>query len=152
MGILKNVVDAVKQPVVWLPLLGFVTVLFGVTVPKLIADSLQLLGNAASGVALFSAGIILAGYAVTIGGQVLFLVFIKNVLQPALVWGGLLLLGYTNPFLGEAVVTAALPMVVLIVMLSVQYRVGEKEAASALFISIIASLVTTSLFIFLTSR
>jgi predicted permease len=43
-------------------------------------------------------------------------------------------------------------MMVLLVMLSVQYRVGEKEAASALFISIIASLVTTSFFIFLVSR
>ncbi|HEY5096166.1 MAG TPA: AEC family transporter [Candidatus Eremiobacteraceae bacterium] len=150
--ILRNVVEAIKQPVVWLPLLGFAAVLFGVAVPKLIADSLQMLGNAASGVALFSAGIILAGFAVTISGQVLFLVFIKNVLQPALVWGGLLALGYTNPLLGEAAVTAALPMVVLIVMLSVHYRVGQKEAASALFISIIASLVTTSFFIFLTSR
>jgi malonate transporter and related proteins len=73
-------------------------------------------------------------------------------LQPALVWGGLLALGYTNPLLGEAAVTAALPMVVLLVMLSVQYRVGQKETASALFISIIASLGTTSFFIFLTSR
>jgi malonate transporter and related proteins len=147
-----NVVEAIKQPVVWLPLLGFVTLLLGVAVPKLIADSLQLLGNAASGVALFSAGIILAGYAVTISGRVLFLVFVKNILQPALVWGGLLLLGYTNPLRGEAVVTAALPMIVLLVMLSVQYRVGQKEAASALFMSIIASLVTTSFFIVLTSR
>jgi len=151
-AILRNVVEAVKQPVVWLPLLGFLTVLLDVAVPKLIDDSLQLLGNAASGVALFSAGIILSGYAVTISPQVLFLVFIKNILQPALVWGGLLVLGYTNPLLGEAAVTAALPMIVLLVMLSVQYRVGQKEAASALFISIIASLVTTSFFILLTSR
>lgn len=151
-NILRNVVQAVKQPVVWLPVLGFVAVLFGVALPKLIADSLELLGNAASGVALFSAGIILAGYAVTPSRLVLSLVFVKNVLQPALVWCGLLALGYRNSLLGEAAVTAALPMVVLLVMLSVQYRVGQREAASALFISVIASLVTTSFFIYLTSR
>jgi malonate transporter and related proteins len=148
----KSVVEAIKQPVVWVPVLGFATVLLGVAVPKLVSDSLVLLGNASSGVALFSAGIILAGYAITVSGRVLSLVTIKNIIQPVLVWGGLLLLGYKNPLLGEAVVTAALPMMVLLVMLSVQYRVGEKEAASALFISIIASLVTTSFFIFLTSR
>jgi len=148
----SSVLNAIKQPVVWLPLLGFATVLLGVTVPKLIADSLQLLGDTSSGVALFSAGIILAGYAITISGRILFLVFVKNILQPALVWGGLLALGYKNPLFGEATVTAALPMMVLLVMLSVQYRVGEKEAAPALFVSIIASLVTTSFFIYLTSR
>jgi hypothetical protein len=144
-----KIVDALKQPVVWLPLIGFAIVLIGISVPKLISDSLALLGHASAGVALFASGIILAGYKVTVNGRILFLVFVKNVLQPALVLLALLWLGYGNPLLGQAVLTSALPVVVIVVMLGVQYRVAARDSASALFISIIASLVTMSGFIVL---
>jgi malonate transporter len=150
--VVGKIVESLKQPVVWLPLLGSVIVIVGIPVPSLIANSLALLGQSASGVALFAAGVILAVHKVIVNGPVLFLVFVKNILQPALVWASLILLGYANPLLGEAVVTAALPMLVLIVMLAVQYQVAETETASALFISTIASLLTTGGFIALTSR
>jgi hypothetical protein len=55
--------------------------------------------------------------------------------------------GYTNPILGQAVLTTALPSVALIVMLSVQYRVAAREAASALFLSTMISFLTMSAFI-----
>jgi len=55
--------------------------------------------------------------------------------------------GYTNPILGEAVLTSALPVVVLAVMLSVQYHVAARETASALLLSTVGSLITMSAFI-----
>lgn len=146
-----KVVVALKEPLVWLPLLGFLIVLGGIPVPALLTESLSLLGRAASGVALFAAGVILAGYRVTVTGPVLFVVLVKNVLQPAVVWVGLLTLGYTSPLLGEAVVTAALPVVTIVAMLGVRYQVAKTEAASALFISMTATLVTVGAFIALTS-
>ena len=94
---------------------------------------------------------ILAGYRVTVTWPVLFVVFVKNVLQPALVWAGLLALGYTNPLLGEATVTAALPVITITAMLGVRYQVARTEAASALFLSMTATLLTVGLFIALTS-
>lgn len=142
-----KIVSALKQPVVWLPMTGFMLVLFDVDVPKPFADSLSLLGHASAGVALFASGIILAGYKIVVNGPVLFLVFVKNIVQPSLVLGGMLWFGYANPILGQAVLTTALPSVVLVVMLSVQYRVAEREAASALFISTLLSLLTMSAFI-----
>ena len=145
--VMGKIVDALKQPVVWLPLLGFVLVLFDVDVPDVFANSLALLGHASAGVALFASGIILAGYKVIVNGPVLFLVFVKNVVQPALVLGGMLWLGYGDPILGEAVLTAALPPVALIVMLGVQYKVAARETASALFLSTMGSLLTMSAFI-----
>jgi predicted permease len=142
-----KIMDALKQPVVWLPLLGFIVVLMDVEVPHVAENSLSLLGHASAGVALFSSGIILAGYKVVVNGPVLFLVFVKNVVQPALVLGAMLWFGYTDPILGEAVLTTALPPVALIVMLGVQYNVAAREAASALFLSTMASLITMSAFI-----
>ena len=82
--------------------------------------------------ALFASGVILAGYAVSASPRVLFLVSVKNIVQPAFVWAALFFLGYSSPLLGEAAVTAALPVVVLVAILSVQYHVAEQEASSAL--------------------
>ncbi|MEZ5873987.1 MAG: AEC family transporter [Hyphomicrobiales bacterium] len=124
-------------------------VLADVPVPDVIQSSLALLGHASAGVALFVSGIIIAGYRVMVNGPVLFLVFIKNILQPALVLGSMLWLGYTQPLLGEAVLTAALPAVVLSVMLSVEYKVATREMASTLFISMLGSIATISVFILL---
>jgi len=139
--------SALEQPVVWLPMLGFILVLVDVEVPKPFADSLSLLGHASAGVALFASGIILAGYKIAVNGPVLFIVLVKNVVQPLLVLGGMLWFGFANPILSEAVLTTALPSVSLIVMLSVQYNVAAREAASALFISTLVSLLTMSAFI-----
>jgi len=144
-----TILKSLRQPVVWLPSAGFILVLLGVELPKVVDQSLSLLGHSASGVALFASGIILAGYSVTLSVPVFSLVFIKNVVQPGVVCLGMLALGYKNPILGETVVTTALPAVALVVMLAVQYRTAIPEAASALLISTFGSLLTMSLFIWL---
>lgn len=145
-----KVVQALLQPVVWLPLIGVAVVLGGFTVPKPFDNALALLGGSAAGVALFAAGIVLASNRVTVTAPVLFVVFAKNILQPGLVFVCLLLLGYGNPVLDQAVVAMAIPAQVLIAMLAVQYKVAPVEFASVLFISTVGSLVTMSGFIALT--
>jgi malonate transporter len=143
-----RILGALKQPVVWLPLLGFALVLIDVEVPPIFDDSLLLLGNAAAGLALFTSGIILAGYKITLSTPVVLLVFLKNIVQPALVCAGMLWLGFGNPLLGQAVVTTALPAVTLVVMIAVQYNRAIPETASALLISTFGSLLTLSVFIY----
>ncbi len=145
--VMAKILSALKQPVVWLPFLGFVLVIFDVDTPEVFDNSLSLLGHASAGVALFTAGIILAGYKIIVNTPVMFLVFLKNVVQPGLVCAGMLWLGYGDPLLGEAVVTSALPPVTLVVMLAVQYRVAIPETASALLFSTLGSLLTMSAFI-----
>ncbi|HEX2282215.1 MAG TPA: AEC family transporter [Thermomicrobiales bacterium] len=146
----EAIATAFKEPIVWLPLLGVVMVLVGLPVPALAADALALLGHSAAGVALFSSGIVLAGYRVRLNSLVVLLVTIKNVVQPALVWVGLLAMGYADPLLSEAVVTAALPMLVIVAMLGVQFQVAETEVTSALVLSMVCSLITLGAFIGLT--
>jgi malonate transporter len=133
---------ALKQPAVWLPLLGFVLVLFDVETPKVFDNSLSLLGHASAGMALFTAGIILAGYKIIVNTPAMFLVFLKNLVCAAMLW-----LGYGDPLLGEAVVTSALPPVTLVVPLAVQYRVAIPQTASAMLFSTLGSLITMSVFI-----
>jgi len=138
---------ALTQPIVWLPVLGVVLVLSGRSLPTQLTQALTLLGQSASGVALFAAGIILAVHTVRVTPEVVALVLLKNIAQPLLVWGGLLVLGYQNPLLGEAVVTTALPILVTVAMLAVQYQVAEGEMSSALGIGMASSVVTVAGFI-----
>jgi malonate transporter len=143
--------ETVKEPMVWAPVLAFVIVLCGIRIPQLLVNPLFLLGNAAGGVALFASGIVLASSKVIIDRRVLFLVLLKNIVQPALVLGGLRWLGYHNPIVREAVLTTAIPAMPIVIMLALRYRLAEAEAASAVFISVIGSFITMGLFIALTS-
>jgi predicted permease len=119
--------------------------------PQLIGHSLFLLGHASGGVALFGSGVALASCTIRVNGYVLFLVFLKNIVQPALVLGGLRWLDYGNPIVSKAVLTTAIPSMPMVILLAVQYRAGEAEIASAVFLSVIGSVITMAAFIALTS-
>ena len=54
----EKILQSLKQPVVWLPFLGFVLVALNVDLPGFLDNSLSLLGQASAGVALFTSGII----------------------------------------------------------------------------------------------
>jgi len=142
--------ETVKEPIVWVPALAFVIVLSGAGIPQLIVHSLSMLGHAAGGVALFASGIVLASGTIKVNWYVLFLVFLKNIVQPAMVLGGLRWLGYGNPIVSKAVLTTAIPAMPMVIMLAVQYRTLEAEVASAVFLSVIGSVITMGAFIALT--
>jgi malonate transporter len=143
--------ETLKQPIVWVPVLAFGIVLSGASIPLLIGHSLSLLGHASGGVALFGSGIVLASRTIKINGHVLFLVFLKNIVQPALVLGCLRGLDYVNPTVSQAVLTTAIPSMPMVILLAVQYRAAEAEDAAAVLVSVISSVITTAAFIALTS-
>jgi malonate transporter len=143
--------DTVKEPIVWVPILAFAIVLSGAHVPQLIVHPLSMLGNASGGVALFASGIVLASRKIKVGWYVLFFVCLKNIVQPALLLGSLRWLGYHNPIVSETVLTAAIPTMPIVVMFASQYHIAEAEAASAVFLSVIGSVITMGIFIALTS-
>ena len=145
-----KLVETVKQPIIWAPVLAFVIVLSGLRIPQLIVHSLVLLGHASGGVALFACGIVLASGKIKVNRYVLFFVFLKNIIQPALALGGLRWMGYGNPVVSEAVLTTAIPAMPIVLMLALQYRVAQEEAASSVFLSVMGSIVTMGFFIALT--
>jgi hypothetical protein len=146
----SKLVETVKQPIIWAPVLAFVIVLSGLRIPQLIVHSLVLLGHASGGVALFACGIVLASGKIKVNRYVLFFVFLKNIIQPALALGGLRWMGYGNPVVSEAVLTTAIPAMPIVLMLALQYRVAQEEAASSVFLSVMGSIVTMGCFIALT--
>ena len=145
--LIKQIGRAVKAPVVWLPVLGLVLVLVGIRVPGLDDNSLRLLGASTGGVSLFASGIVLASYKLSVNRFVVFTVLIKNVVQPAILWGILLWLGVKGTILNQAVVTTAIPSVSLAVMLAMQFGMEQSDTASAAFFSTILSILTMGVFV-----
>jgi len=148
--LVKKLVETVKKPLVWAPMLAFAMVLLGVRIPELVGHSLLLLGHASGGVALFASGIVLAAYKIKFDRYTLLFVLLKNVVEPALVLGGLFFFGVGRPVLPEAVVATAIPAMPIIVMFALEYSTAEEYAPSVLLISTLASLVTVGGFIALT--
>jgi hypothetical protein len=93
---------------------------------------------------------VLASGKIKVNRDILLFVFLKNIMQPALVLGGLRWIGYGNPVISEAVLTIAIPTMPIVIMFAMQYRVAQAEAASAVFLSVMGSIVTMGIFIALT--
>ena len=145
-----KIAETLKEPMVWAPILAFTVVLSGFRIPQLFVHSLSLLGHASGGVALFACGIVLASGKIKVNRNVLLFVFLKNIMQPALVLGGLRWIGYGNPVVSEAVLTTAIPTMPIVIMFALRYGIAQDEAASSVFLSIMGSLVTMGIFIALT--
>src|SRR5271154_6506870 len=145
-----KIAETLKEPMVWAPILAFIVVLSGFRIPQLFVHSLSLLGHASGGVALFACGIVLASGKIKVNRNVLLFVFLKNIMQPALVLGGLRWIGYGNPVVSEAVLTTAIPTMPIVIMFALRYGIAQDEAASSVFLSIMGSLVTMGIFIALT--
>jgi malonate transporter and related proteins len=151
-GFSEKLLETFKAPMVWAPLLAFALVLCDLKIPPILGHGLSLLSHASAGVALFASGIMLAAYKIKIDWIVSLLALLKNVLQPALVLGGLLWLGYGGPVIAEAVLTTAIPTMPIVIVLAVQYQVAEAQASSTLFLSVVGSIITIGVFIALTHQ
>lgn len=147
----SHVVGALREPVVWAPLLALLLVAFNLRFPPVIEESLGLLGKATGGVALFASGIVLYSRKVQLNLPVTVSVLARNLVIPGLVWGGMLALGMNAQVTREAVLTLAIPTASICVILAVQYQAAEQEMASTLFFSTILSVVTMGGFIWLTA-
>lgn len=88
-----HILHALKEPVVWAPILALALIIANVKFPPEIGDSLNLLGRATGGVALFASGIVLFSRKVSVSLPVLLSVAARNLIIPGLMLGGLLLLG-----------------------------------------------------------
>lgn len=141
---------AVKQPMIWAPILGLLVCLAGLDFPDSLERALGLLGAATSGVSIFAAGVILYAQKVTFSRTIGMLVAARNLIVPGVALLGIHLLGGDTKELRESVIALAIPVASLIVILAVRYKTAEQEMASVLLYSTVGSILSLSLFIWLT--
>lgn len=142
--VINSLIGAVKQPIVWLPILGAILALSGVHLPRVLELSFDLIGKAAAGVALFALGLILYGQRLCIDRDIALNAFLKNIGQPAAMFGLILLLGIHGAPARELFLTGAIPTATAASMLALRYRSYSDEAAASTLISTVGSIVTIS--------
>jgi predicted permease len=141
---------AVRQPMIWAPILGLIVCLAEFDFPASVERALGLLGASTGGVSIFAAGVILYAQKVTFSRTIGVLTVARNLIVPGIALLCIRLLGRTSAELNEAVIALAIPAASLIVILAVRYKIAEREMASVLLYSTVGSILSLSLFIWLT--
>lgn len=149
-GALGHLLAALREPVVWAPLAALAFILAGWTLPDQVHGVFTLLGQATGGVAIFASGIVLYAQHVSFSPGTAVAVVLRNLVIPAAVLGLGVLLGLSHANVEASVLAMAIPTASICVILAVQYRRAERQMASVLFISTIASVLTMAGFIAIT--
>jgi len=142
----KSIVHSVKEPIVWLPVLGGVIRLSGISLPKGVFNATVLIGNASAGTGLFLVGLMLYGTKIVLSREVVTNTALKNIAQPLLIAGlvplcGLAAVSHSR----ELILTGAIPMASTSSILALRYQKYVPQATAAIVASTVFSVVTIAL-------
>lgn len=149
--IVMAVLRSIGKPVVIGPVAGIAFSLAGHPLPVLAVQSLNLLGQATAGLALFLTGLVLSSKALNLNANIVLAVLLKNIVHPLMVFGLAILFGLKAPEMREAILLAAIPSGFFGVLFGLSYGVESQDADSTLTISSLASILTLGVAIFLTA-
>ncbi|MGJ5719045.1 AEC family transporter [Morganella sp. B601] len=138
----ESLKNSLIQPVVWAPILAFIFLLIGFDMPVFLKGSFVLLGQSTGGVALFAVGAILYAQKISLSFPVLINTIAKNILLPLIVLIIMTILAIPHVELSLVSVTLAIPTASIAVIFAVEYKIGEQEMASTLFLSTVLSVIT----------
>lgn len=82
--ILQNLLNAVRNPIVWIPISGVLLSLTGIQLPPLLSVPVEMVGKIAGGLSLFALGLLFYGERPTVNIQTCTNISIKNLIQPAM--------------------------------------------------------------------
>ncbi len=142
---------SVTKPIVWGPLLGVLMSATGLKMPEMVLAAIKPLGLSATASALFLTGVILSARKLKINGPVLISCVTKNLVQPFITWGLLLMFGITGPLAVTAVLMVALSAGFFGIVFGNRFGVQSPDAEATLLISSVLCILTLPLFISLTA-
>lgn len=141
--------DAMKEPVVWSPILAVLIVLAGIRVPDAVDPTFELLAKANSSVAVFAAGLTLAAYKIELDWEVAYNTAFKLILMP----GVFLLAGWAvglDPLvLQMLVLSVALPPAFSGIIISSRFQVYTRTGTSTLAVSVIGFVIAAPVWVYL---
>lgn len=144
------VVNAIKEPVAWAPILAVVLVLLGVKWPEYLDPSFKLMSGANASVAVFAAGITLSSVKIKINAQAVMGSFLKLIIMPL----SLLVVGmifHMDPFnLKMLVICGALPPAFSGIIIASRYNCYVATGTSSLALSTILFMGFCPLWLWLT--
>lgn len=141
----RSLLSAVKQPLVWLPVLGAILAIAGVRLPDLIDNSVEQIGQAAGGAALFTLGLMLAQNPIRLGRDVVANVALKNLIQPAIILGAALAFRLDSTLTKEVFLIGVMPSATAASVLAQRYGAYAQEAAATTAASTFFAIISISL-------
>ena len=147
----QAIVNALKEPVVWSPLLAVALVILGVHVPEQVDPCFELIAKANSGVAVLAAGMALATVKFSLGAETLWNTFFRLILTPAVILAAGLIFGMAGNVdkLAMLVMAVALPPAFSGIIISARYNIYVKEGASSVAVSTVGFAATCILWVWL---
>ena len=141
--------NALKEPVVWSPIIAVIFILIGIRFPVEIEPIFDLIAKSNAGVAVFAAGLTLSYNKFQFDTEVIFNTFIKLILMPALFLGFGLLLKMDPIKLQMLVLCGALPPVFSGIIIGRRYQIYVRTGTSSLAVSMILFMGTAPLWIWI---
>ena len=145
----EALISAIKQPVVWAPVLAVALVLIGIKVPAQFDPTFKLLAQANSSVAVFAAGLTLAAYKIELDLEVAYNTFFKLVLMPGVFLIAGLACGLSSIVLQMLVLSVALPPAFSGIIISSRYQVYTRTGTSSLAVSVIGFVIAAPFWVYL---
>jgi malonate transporter and related proteins len=143
-SLFKALLNAVKQPLVFLPVSGACAAALGLTLPHLASSAVEQIGAAAGGVALFALGLTLSGIPIRFSGEVSFNVLVKNVIQPIIIFAVAWALGLKGALLAQTFLLGVLPTATEVSAIAMSRNIYRDEAADSTIASVVVSVITIS--------
>ena len=144
------VIDALKEPVCWAPILAVILVLLGIRFPTVLDPNFELIAKANSGVAVFAAGLTLSGMKFQLDGEVVYNSLLKLVMMPAILLIVALLFHMEADKLQMMVLAGALPPAFSGIIIGNQYQLYERTGTSSLAFSILLFVIAAPFWIWVT--
>lgn len=144
------VIDALKEPVCWAPILAVILVLLDIKFPAILDPNFELIAKANSGVAVFAAGLTLSGMKFQLDKEVIYNTVLKLVLMPAALLIVGMLFHMESDKLQMMVLAGALPPAFSGIIIGNQNQLYERTGTSSLAFSILLFVVTAPFWIWIT--
>ncbi len=145
----QALINALKEPVCWSPILAVIIVLTGYRFPNDLDPIFNLIGKANAGVAVFAAGVTLSANKFQLGKEIFFNSFMKLILMPAAMLGIGLLVGMSGEKLQMLVLCGALPPVFSGIIIGSRYQTYVQTGTSSLAVSTFLFMATAPMWIWL---
>ena len=144
------VIDALKEPVCWAPILAVILVLLDIKFPVILDPNFELIAKANSGVAVFAAGLTLSGLKFQLDKEVVYNTIQKLILMPlALLIVGMIFHMEADK-LQMMVLAGALPPAFSGIIIGNQKQLYERTGTSSLAFSILLFVLAAPFWIWVT--
>ena len=151
-GVKKSnpVVDALKEPVCWAPILAVILVLLDIKFPVILDPNFELIAKANSGVAVFAAGLTLSSMKFQLDKEVVYNTIQKLLFMPAVLLIVGLLFHMESDKLQMMVLAGALPPAFSGIIIGNQNQLYERTGTSSLAFSILLFVIAAPFWIWVT--